>query len=68
MSDKIKVSDKFKTPDKLEKFLTDRDIILNCLILDKGMNDIFEVTIFNANNNQVFSLTETIRNCYLNQF
>jgi len=68
MSDKIKVSDKFKTPDKLEKFLTDRDIILNCLILDKGMNDIFEVTIFNANNNQVFSLTKTIRNCYLNQF
>ena len=68
MFDKIEVSDKSKTSDKLEKFLTDRDIILNCLIPDMGVNDIFKVTIFSANNNQISSFVDEIRNCYLNQF
>ncbi|PKY61541.1 hypothetical protein RhiirA4_522692 [Rhizophagus irregularis] len=68
MSDKTKVPDKFKTPDKPEKFLAGKDIILDCLISDEGMNDIFKVTIFNANDNQVSSLANEIRNCRLDQF
>ncbi|PKY40351.1 hypothetical protein RhiirA4_453704 [Rhizophagus irregularis] len=52
MSDKTEVPDKSKTPDKLEKFLAGGDIILNCLISDEGVNDIFEVTISNANDNR----------------
>ncbi|RGB21917.1 hypothetical protein C1646_731559, partial [Rhizophagus diaphanus] len=61
MSDKTKESDKTKTPDKLDKFLAGGDITFNCLISDEGVNDIFKVTISNANNNRVFSLTEVIR-------
>ncbi|PKK55697.1 hypothetical protein RhiirC2_703690 [Rhizophagus irregularis] len=61
MSDKTKESDKSKTPDKLDKFLAGGDITLNCLISDEGVNDIFEVTISNANNNRVSSLAEAIR-------
>ncbi len=68
MSDKTKVSDKSKIPNKLEKFLTSRDIILNYLISDMEVNNIFKVIIFNTNNNQVFSLTDEIRNCHLDQF
>ena len=68
MSDKTKESDKTKTPDKLDKFLAGEDITLNCLISDEGVNDIFEVTISNANNNRVSSLAEVIRTCYLDWF
>ncbi|RIA82488.1 hypothetical protein C1645_862546 [Glomus cerebriforme] len=68
MSDKTKVSDKSKTPDKLEKFLAGGDIILNCLIPGEGVNNIFEVTISNANNNQVSSLVNEIRNHHLDRF
>ena len=39
------MSDKSKTPDKLEKFLAGGDITLNCFISDEGVNDIFKVTI-----------------------
>ncbi|CAG8648162.1 5266_t:CDS:2 [Funneliformis caledonium] len=56
-----KESDKTKTPDKLDKFLASGNITLNCLISDEGVNDIFEVTISNANNNRVSSLAEAIR-------
>ena len=66
MSDKAEVPDKSKTSDKLEKFLAIGDIILNCFI--PGVNDIFEVTISNANNNRVSSLAEAIRNCRLDRF
>ena len=62
MSDKTEVPDKSKTPDKLEKFLAGGDIILNCLIPGEGVNDIFEVTISNANDNRVSSLANEIRN------
>ena len=68
MFDKTKESDKTKTPDKLDKFLADEDITLNCLISDEGVNDIFKVIISNANNNRVFSLAEAIRTCCLNWF
>ena len=68
MSDKTKESDKTETLDKLDKFLTSRDITLNCLIFDEGVNDIFEVTISNANNNRVSSLAKVIRTRYLNWF
>ncbi|RIA99583.1 hypothetical protein C1645_795595 [Glomus cerebriforme] len=61
MSDKIKKSDKIKIPDKLDKFLASGDITLNCLISDERMNDIFEVTISNANNNRVSFLMKVIR-------
>ncbi|CAI2187867.1 16101_t:CDS:2 [Funneliformis geosporum] len=57
-----------ETPDKLDKFLAGRNISLNCLISDKGVNDIFEVTIFNANNNRVSFLTEAIRTHHLDRF
>ena len=56
MSDKAKVPDKSKTSDKLEKFLTGKDIILNCFIPGEDVNDIFEVPLSNANNNRVSSL------------
>ncbi|PKK57161.1 hypothetical protein RhiirC2_398767, partial [Rhizophagus irregularis] len=68
MSDKTEVPDKSKTPDKLEKFLAGGDIILNCLIPGEEVNDIFEVTISNANNNRVSSLAEAIRNRRLDRF
>jgi len=68
MSDKTKESDKSKTPDKLDKFLAGGDITLNCLISDEGVNDIFEVTISNANDNRVSSLANEIRNCRLDRF
>ncbi|RGB39144.1 hypothetical protein C1646_754805 [Rhizophagus diaphanus] len=68
MSDKAEVPDKSKTSDKLEKFLAGRNIILNCLIPGERVNDIFKVTISNANNNQVSSLVEAIRNRRLDQF
>ena len=68
MSDKTKESDKTETPDKLDKFLAGGDITLNCLIFGEGANDIFDVTISNANNNRVSSFTKAIKNCYLNQF
>ena len=68
MSDKAEVPDKSKTSDKLEKFLAGGDIILNCFIPGEGVNDIFEVTISNANNNRVSSLAEAIRNHRLDQF
>lgn len=45
MPDKIKVPDKSKTSDMLEKF---RDIILNCLIPGEDVNDMFGVPISNA--------------------
>ena len=62
------MSDKSKTPDKLEKFLAGGDIILNCFIPGEGVNDIFEVTISNANDNRVSSLAEAIRNRRLDRF
>ncbi len=65
MFNKAEVSDKFKTSDKLEKLLAG-DIVLNCLIPD--VNGIFSVTISNANNNQVSSLVEAIRNHRLDLF
>src|SRR5436305_13114834 len=68
MSDKTKESDKTKAPDKLDKFLAGGDITLNCLISDEGVNDIFEVTISNANNNRVSSLAEAIRTRRLDRF
>src|SRR2546421_11664785 len=68
MSDKTEVPDKPKTPDKLEKFLAGGDIILNCLIPGEGVNDIFKVTISNANNNRVSSLADEIRNRRLDRF
>ena len=68
MSDKFKVPDKIKISDKLNKFFADGNITLNCLISDKGVNDIFEVTISNANNNRVSSLVEAIRTCHLDRF
>ena len=68
MSDKTKESDKTKTPDRLDKFLAGEDITLNCLISDEGVNDIFEVTISNANDNWVSSLAEEIRNRHLDRF
>ncbi|POG65322.1 hypothetical protein GLOIN_2v1667810 [Rhizophagus irregularis DAOM 181602=DAOM 197198] len=55
MSDKTKESDKTKTPDKLDKLLAE-------------VNNIFEVTISNANNNRVSSLTKAIRTCHLDRF
>ncbi|RGB39394.1 hypothetical protein C1646_754544 [Rhizophagus diaphanus] len=61
MSDKTEVPDKSKTPDKL-------DIILNCFIPGEEVNDIFEVTISNANDNRVSSLAEAIRNHRLDRF
>jgi hypothetical protein len=61
MFDKTKVPDKTKTPDKLDKLLAGGDITLNCLISDEGVNDIFKVTISNANNNRVSSLAEAIK-------
>ncbi|PKY40337.1 hypothetical protein RhiirA4_394512, partial [Rhizophagus irregularis] len=45
--------------DKTE-FLAGGNIILNCLIPGEGVNDIFEVTISNANNNRVSSLADEI--------
>ncbi|RGB39845.1 hypothetical protein C1646_733073 [Rhizophagus diaphanus] len=68
MSDKTEVPDKTKTPDKLDKFLAGGDITLNCLISDEGVNNIFKVTIFNANNNRVSSLAEVIRTRRLDRF
>ncbi|EXX71177.1 hypothetical protein GLOIN_2v1557263 [Rhizophagus irregularis DAOM 181602=DAOM 197198] len=68
MSNKTKESDKTKTPDKLDKFLAGGDITLNCLISDEGVNDIFEVTISNANNNKVSSLVKAIRTYCLDRF
>ncbi|RIA81691.1 hypothetical protein C1645_700622 [Glomus cerebriforme] len=68
MSDKTEVPDKSKILDKLEKFLTGGDIILNYLISDERVNDIFEITISNTNDNQVSSLVNEIRNCHLDQF
>ena len=58
----------FRIPDKLDKFFAGEDITLNCLIFDEGVNDIFEVTISNANNNRVSSLAEAIRTCRLDRF
>ncbi|CAG8657938.1 11677_t:CDS:2 [Rhizophagus irregularis] len=55
------VPDKSKTPDKL-------DIILNCFIPSEEVNDIFEVTISNANVNRVSSFAEAIRNHRLDRF
>ncbi|RIA89106.1 hypothetical protein C1645_825350 [Glomus cerebriforme] len=63
-----KISDKTKTPDKLDMFLAGGDITLNYLISDEGINDIFEVTISNANDNRVSSLIEIIRTHHLDQF
>ncbi|RGB31998.1 hypothetical protein C1646_707712 [Rhizophagus diaphanus] len=51
MTDKTEVPDKSKTSDKLEKFLAGEKV-----------GDIFDVTISNANNNQVPSLANAIRN------
>ena len=68
MSDKIKESDKTKTPDKLDKFFAGGDITLNCFISDKGVNNIFEVMISNANDNRVSFLANEIRNYRLNRF
>ena len=68
MSDKFQISNKIKIPDKLDKFFTGEDITLNCLISNEELNDIFEVTISNANNNKVFSLAEAIRIRYLDRF
>ncbi|RIA99371.1 hypothetical protein C1645_811617 [Glomus cerebriforme] len=68
MSDKTKKSDKTKIPDKFDKFLASGDITLNYLIFNEGVNDIFEVMIFNANNNRVSSLVKVIRICHLNRF
>ena len=68
MSDKTEISDKFKTPNKFEKFLASRNIILNCLIPGKNVNGIFSVPIFNTNKNQVSSLADEIKNCCLDRF
>ena len=67
MTDKAEVPDKSKTSDKLEKLLAD-DIVLNCLIPGENVKGIFGVTISNANNNQVSSLAEVIRNRRLDLF
>ncbi|PKY42331.1 hypothetical protein RhiirA4_82795 [Rhizophagus irregularis] len=68
MTDKTEVPDKSKTSDKLEKFLAGGDIILNCFIPGEKVGDIFDVTISNANNNQVSSLANAIRNQRLDRF
>src|SRR3954454_12276596 len=70
MSDKTAVPDKPETSDKskLDKLLKGGNITLNCLIPGEEARDIFEVTISNANNNQVSSLANAIRNRRLNLF
>jgi hypothetical protein len=70
MSDKTAVPDKPETSDKskLDKLLEGGNITLNCLIPGEEARDIFEVTISNANNNQVSSLANAIRNRRLNLF
>ena len=62
------MSDKTKTPDKLDKFLAGGNIILYCLIPGEDMKDIFDVQISSANKNQVSSLAEVIRNRRLDLF
>src|SRR5947207_9437700 len=57
MSDKSKTSDK----SKFDKSGEGGNITLNCLIPGEGVNDIFDVTISNANNNRVSSLAKAIR-------
>src|SRR3954454_11326686 len=64
MSNKAEVPDKSKTFDKL---LAD-DIVLNSLIPGENVKDIFDITISNANNNQISSLAKTIRNHLLDLF
>src|SRR3954453_113243 len=56
------MSDNSKTSDK-SKYIT-----LNCIIPGEGVNDIFDVTISNANNNRVFSLMKAIKTCRPDQF
>src|SRR4051794_40811158 len=56
------MSDNSKTSDK-SKYIT-----LNCIILSERVNDIFDVTISNANNNRVSSLTEAIKTHHPDQF
>ncbi|RIA99690.1 hypothetical protein C1645_811028 [Glomus cerebriforme] len=57
MSNKTGVPDK---PDKLNKFLTSRNITLNRFISSERRN-IFDVMISNTNNNRISSLMEAIR-------
>ena len=64
MSNKAEVPDKSKTSDKLLASV----IVLNCLIPDKNVKDIINVTISNANNNRVSSLADEIRNRRLDRF
>src|SRR4051812_7293430 len=56
------MSDNSKTSDK-SKYIT-----LNCIIPGEGVNDIFDVTISNANNNRVSFLTEAIKTRRPDQF
>ncbi|CAI2185334.1 9552_t:CDS:1, partial [Funneliformis geosporum] len=44
------------------------NITLNCLIFDEKVNDIFDVTIFNAYNNRVSSLVKAIKTCHPDRF
>ena len=64
MSDKSKTSNELK----FDKLVKGGDIIINCLIPGEGVNDIFRVRISSANNNQVSSLAEAIRNRCLDLF
>ena len=49
------MSDKSKTSNK-SKYIN-----LNCIIPGEEVNDIFDVTISNANNNRISSLAEIIK-------
>ncbi len=64
MSNKFKISNK----SKFDKLIKDKDIFLNYLISDKGVNNIFEISISNANNNQISFFAKIIRNYHLNLF
>src|SRR4051812_19643142 len=64
MSDKSKTSDK----SKFDKSGEGENITLNFLIFSERVNDIFDVTIDNANNNRVFSLAKAIKTRRLDQF
>src|ERR1043165_1288467 len=61
------MSDKFKTSDKLkfDKLVEGGDIFLKCLIPSEGVNG---VPVSSANNNQVSSLVDAIRNRHLDLF
>src|ERR1043166_5968649 len=65
MSDKTEVP---KHLTSLKSFSLVETLFFNCFISDEEVNDIFEVTISNANDNRVSSLANEIRNCRLDRF